>query len=105
MVNIYCSKEANKGDFLRDLGRLAGTARPCFIVGDFNVNFLRNPKDPIVTKILSCGFMQIVTAPTHIGGGLLDHVYTKRLKWEPEIILNFPYYTDHAAVTIVEPTD
>ena len=40
VVNIYCSKGANKNEFLRDLGSLASAPRPCFIVGDFNINFL-----------------------------------------------------------------
>ena len=105
VVNIYCSHGANKADFLKDLGSLAGAARPCFIIGHFNINFLRVPKETIVTKILSCGFKQIVESPTHIGGGLLDHVYVKRLLWEPELHLNFPHYTDHAAVSIIKPTD
>ena len=103
VVNVYCSQGANKAEFLKDLGSLAGMARPCFITGDFNVNFLREPKDTIVTKILSCGFKQIVRSPTHTEGGLLDHVYMKRVTWEPEVCLNFPYYTDHASISIVKP--
>ena len=103
VVNVYCTRGANKAEFLKDLGSLAGMARPCFITGDFNVNFLREPKDAIVTKILSCGFKQIVRSPTHTEGGLLDHVYMKRVTWEPEVCLNFPYYTDHASISIVKP--
>ena len=103
VVNIYRSQGADKTEFLRDLGGLAGAARPCFIIGDFNVNFLQDPKDMIITKIQSCSFKQIVQSPTHKEGGLLDHAYMKRLSWEPEVHLKFPYYTDHAAISIVRP--
>ena len=103
--NVYCSKGANKVNFLKDLGSLAGAARPCFIVGDFNINYLSVPKDPVVTKILACGFQQIVQNPTHVGGGLLDHVYTKRITWDPCLIINYPYYTDHGAVSIVNDSN
>merc|ERR1712105_322419 len=65
VINVYCSRGANKVDFLRDLGSLAAAQRPCFITGDFNINYLRDPKDSIVAKILSCGFSQIVKGHTH----------------------------------------
>ena len=103
IVNIYCSKGANKTEFLKDLGSLASAPRPCFIVGDFNINFLRDPKEQIIKKILSCGFKQIVNYPTHKAGGLIDHVYIKRLSWQPHTMINFPYYSDHGAISIFKP--
>ena len=103
LVNVYRSQGANKTDFLRDLGSLVQGIKPCFIVGDFNVNFLQEPKDPIINKITSNGFKQIVMDPTHIEGGLLDHVYIRRIPFEPHVYLNFPFYSDHAAVSVVKP--
>ena len=103
VVNIYCSNGANRSEFLQDLGSLAAAPRPCLIVGDFNIDFLHEPQGQIIKKILSCGFQQLVTHPTHIGGGLLDHVYVKRLSWEPQITINFPYYSDHGAISISNP--
>ena len=101
VINIYCSQGANKADFLKDLGGLACAARPTFMVGDFNMDFLHTPKSPIITKILSNGFRQIVTQPTHIEGGLLDHVYIKRISFEPMVLVHFPYYSDHGSLSIV----
>ena len=100
VVNLYCSNGANKANFLKDLGSLAGAARPTFIVGDFNINFLNKPQDAILKKILSTGFKQIVSQPTHLEGGLLDHIYFKRLPFEPKVIVNFPYYSDHGALSV-----
>ena len=100
VINVYCSRGANKVSFLNDLGKLARDPRPCYIVGDFNLNFMRDPQDQIIKKILSNGFKQIVSEPTHIAGSLLDHVYVKRVLHEPKIALNFLYYSDHAAVSV-----
>ena len=102
VINIYCSRGANKAEFLNDLGSLARGARPCFILGDFNINYFNDPKDMIIRKITSCGFDQLVEVPTHKEGGLLDHVYTKKLPWKVEIDVNHPYYSDHAAISIVK---
>ena len=101
IINIYCSHGANKGEFVKDLGSLARGPKPCIIVGDFNIDYLRGA-EAIINKITSCGFKQIVTTATHIKGGLLDHVYVKRLPWEPTIEMNFPYFTDHAAISVMK---
>lgn len=100
VINIYCSQIHNKAEFLRDLGTLAGPMRSGFIVGDFNVDFLQEPKAAVVSKILSHGFKQQVDHPTHIEGGLLDHIYHKGLSWEPKVDLQFPYYSDHSLISV-----
>ena len=102
VINIYRSQDANTGNFLKDLGGLVKGARPTFIVGDLNINYLQEPKAAIVSKILSNGFKQIVIHPTHVGGGLIDHVYARRLAFEPATMVSFPYYSDHGAVSIFQ---
>ena len=100
VINVYRSQGHNKVEFLRDLGSLAGPMRSGFIIGDFNVDFLHEPKDAVVSKILSCGFKQIVPHPTHLEGGLLDHIYHKGLSWEPKADIQFPYYSDHGLISV-----
>ena len=100
VINVYCSHGLNTVEFLRDLGSLAGSMKTGFIIGDFNVDFLHEPKAAIVRKILSHGFKQMVSHPTHMEGGLLDHAYHKGLSWEPIADLHFPYYSDHALISI-----
>ena len=39
VVNVYCSRGANRNNFLQDLGNMARGLSPIFIVGDFNLNF------------------------------------------------------------------
>ena len=100
VINVYLSRGANKANFLRDLGSLAKGSKPCLIVGDFNLDYLGNPNETIIKKITSCNFKQIVSTPTHIQGGLLDHVYVKHQDQEYQALVNFPYYSDHAIISV-----
>ena len=100
IINLYISRGANKREFLQDLGALAKGNKPCIIVGDFNINFLESPNELIITQITSNGFHQIVTLPTHEKGGLIDHVYIKNVREQIEVSLNFPFYSDHAAILV-----
>ena len=56
VINVYRSKGAETAHFLNDLGKLASGRKPCFLVGDFNINFLKEGQHPIVLKITSCAF-------------------------------------------------
>ena len=102
VINVYCSQGFNKTSFLKDLGALASGRKQCFIVGDFNINFLSQNEDLVIKKIISSGFKQIVTLPTHIAGSLLDHVYIRNSAVEYKIEVNFPFYSDHAAISIIQ---
>ena len=101
VINIYISRGANKAQFIQDLGSLARGPKPSIIVGDFNIDLLNHPEDSISKKIISCGFKQIVSSPTHIMGGLLDHIYIKKPTKNFQVVMNFPYYSDHASLSLV----
>ena len=100
IINVYRSAAACNNNFLRDLGKLALGTRPCYIVGDFNIHFDKKKLDPVITKICSNGFAQIIDFPTHIDGGVLDHVYIRKPTIKTETEISFPFYTDHAAILI-----
>ena len=102
VINLYISRGANKVDFLNDLGTLARGSKPCFITGDFNIDFLKNSNEAIIRKITSSKFKQIVTSPTHIEGGLLDHVYVRDHAHEYQANINFPFYSDHGAILVID---
>ena len=46
--------------------------------------------------------LQLVKIATHLEGGILDHVYVHNAKWPLEIDVNFRYYSDHAAVSVIK---
>ena len=98
---MYCSRGAAKQQLLKDLLSLLQGASDVIIVGDFNENFLRNPKSKLIEDMMSQGLSQLVETPTHIEGGLLDHVYVKDAR-RFETAMYFRYYTDHAAIAVVE---
>ena len=102
IVNVYCSQGFDKASFLKDLGALVRGRKQCFIVGDFNIDFLSCPKDAVISKITSSGFKQIITLPTHVSGSLLDHVYIRNPSAHYSEEINFPFYSDHAAISIVQ---
>ena len=103
VINVYQSKNANKLEFLKDLGCLARGTKACYIVGDFNIDFSVEPKDFVIRTILSNGFSQIVTTPTHLQGGLIDHVFCKNVSFEPQVRLSHCYYSDHALISVCKP--
>ena len=102
VLNVYCSQGCNKSNFLKDLGSLVRKDRPCFIVGDLNIDYSSNPNDIVIRMLEGKGFKQLVQSPTHLCGGTLDHIYVRNSKKNYKIQLNHPYYSDHAALSVAE---
>ena len=100
VINVYCSRGANKQHFFNDLMMLTRGTVNCMIVGDFNENFLQEPKTRLIQHMLANNLLQLVDTPTHSEGGLLDHVYVKGSSMTFNIDVNFRYYSDHAAITV-----
>ena len=77
--------------------------KPTLVTGDFNVCFRQNPNNVISRSLIGQGFSQLVTKPTHVLGGLIDHAYWKdnSESWQlPKIETYSPYYSDHDAVLV-----
>ena len=77
--------------------------KPTLVTGDFNVCFRQNPNNVISRGLIDQGFFQLVTKPTHVMGGLIDHAYWKDSgkSWQmPKIETYSPYYSDHDAVLV-----
>ena len=98
VINVYRSQGADTIAFINALDSLIIGCDYCYIVGDFNINFLEGCH-PIVRHILSHGFIQLVDSPTHEEGSLLDHAYVKS-NFTHKVHLHWPYYSDHAGVCI-----
>ena len=78
------------------MGSLAKESKSCFIVGDFNIDFLCNSNEVIIKTITSKGFSQIISTPTHLNGGLIDHIYMKYPDHDIKTDIDFPFFSDHA---------
>ena len=70
------------------------------ICGDFNFNFLKEPRHKIRVMLNQLGFQQVVRQPTTIYGSCLDQVYM-RTKLMFKYQLHYPYYSDHECVCIM----
>ena len=61
--------------FLEALGYMALSKEINVILGDFNKKYFDN--GPITQGLSAVTFVQLVKHPTHVRGGLIDHVYVK----------------------------
>ena len=74
-----------------------------FILGDFNINLLKDSNEKQMLKNHLQDFHQIVEGPTHVDGGLIDHVYIRNFllkDFSTESMRVFINLSDHDAVTM-----
>ena len=70
------------------------------ICGDFNLDLIDNPNNTFTKTLLNLGFKHLVTGPTHILGGQIDHVYFRLKGISIDLNkLHEIYYSDHSAIT------
>ena len=89
-----------KDQLLKDISNYIDTN--IVICGDFNLDLIDNPKNTFTKTLLNLGFKHLVTGPTHILGGQIDHVYFRSKENSISIDLNKLheiYYSDHSAIT------
>ena len=70
------------------------------VLGDMNIDLKKHPMNNLTKSLTNIGFQQLVLSPTHILGGILDHVYAY-CKTSAKCTLSkiHPlYYSDHDAV-------
>ena len=92
LLNIYrFSSEANLMKFTEQVHSLLDGSRAQIVVGDFNINLLKNPQNPFTCSLEQMGFRQLVTRPTHVLGGLIDHVYF----YSPNMLVTCTLYKHH----------
>ena len=101
IIGVYRSNDGKIRDLLKEIGLMVMEKKFCVIGGDFNINILNNRYSYLTDELNKLGFTQIVKKPTHIDGGLIDHIYVRQGKdkifsW---ILEHFPkYYSDHAGL-------
>ena len=98
IINVYRSEGADTSSFMNHLKSLVQNCNACYIVGDFNINFIEINHAIGQWLHLQC-FEQLVLSPTHENGSLLDHAYIKS-EFNHQVLLHWPYYSDHAAIRI-----
>ena len=98
IINVYQFVGAsNLSDFFKTIEFCEKYAIPILIMGDFNVNLLKQKHAAYVQQLQK--FTQHVKQPTHTEGGLIDHVYSSLFESSDSscklVNQTYGYFTDH----------
>jgi hypothetical protein len=108
LINIYrFSNDTNISLFTEVVLPLLDTSRTQVIVGDVNIDLLKIPQNPFMECLEQSGFQQIVTRPTHVLGGLIDHVYFYSPNRNASCTLHkyhTVFWSDHSCQSIILKT-
>ena len=108
LINVYrFAESANVKEFTEKLlSNISGYLEQSVVIcGDINVDLINNENNIFTKTLTELGFHHLLTGPTHILGGAIDHVYF-RYKNDGDISielnkLHSVYYTDHDSVTFI----
>ena len=103
IIFVYISKEANSGDYIKDIENLiANSNYPTVLIGDVNWKATQQ-SHPMYKFMTSKNFTQLVQEPTHIHGNTIDHVYvnTPMKALNVQVYVEPLYYiSDHVALFV-----
>ena len=104
VINVYRSNGLDNKEMIDDLKSIINMNKTTIVAGDFNLCFINQRTNSIITFLEDHGFSQFVTQATHLMGGHIDHVYSYHDPnvFDVNILMYSPYYTcqDHDAVFI-----
>ena len=84
--------------------RLIEPSKICIVSGDLNLKFLTDSNNVIINALQRLKFTQFIDQPTHIQGGIIDHLYMRQphIYREVEIISDLVavFYSDHIGIQI-----
>ena len=102
LISVYrYSENSNIRGFTDQVLNCFNLSKIVIILGDINIDLKKDPMNIFTKSLTTMGFKQLVLQPTHILGGILDHVYAY-CPFSSKCSLNriHPlYYSDHDAVT------
>ena len=104
VINVYRSEKADTKSFLKDLIEIMD-GKQSIVLGDFNLCFLSENGHTIFKFFKECGFVQLVTDPTHMKGRMIDLVFVdddiflQKVKFK--LSQCSPFFTDHDVIKIL----
>ena len=104
IISVYrYSEHCILNGFTEKILQLVDRKKTVVIVGDMNIDLNKNPNNLFTKTLKNSGFAQLVNQPTHILGGMIDHVYFySPLQVTCRINKIHPvYYSDHDAITFI----
>ena len=97
---FYRKKESSLSMFYDDLSALVNSYTIHVLMGDFNLTYYE--KKQLLNQALS-DYTMIVSQPTHIDGGLLDHVYVRKdflNDFDVTCLVKCVFFSDHDALKV-----
>ena len=96
IISLYRSQE-EKGEIVQYVSKMISVETPTIILGDMNLNLLKENSHPIIKYFKEMSFSQHVQSATHQKGGMIDLVFAS-----PHFIQHIisvhqisNYYSDH----------
>ena len=104
IIAVYrFSDGGNYSECVEALIDLINMSKTTVIVGDINIDILSEPQNQFTAALTSLGFIQKVTSPTHLLGGLIDHIYVRDGDHNSGIVCDVTlhplYFSDHDATS------
>ena len=98
---MYRSQEEN-GEIVKHISKLISAENPTIILGDMNLNLLKENHHPLIQYLQEMKFSQQVHSATHQKGGLIDLVFVSYHfnNNSTSIHQQGIYYSDHDRVHI-----
>jgi hypothetical protein len=95
------SENSNIHEFAEEVVNILNLSRTVIICGDININLDKFPQNKFSKSLFNLGFIQLVNSPTHILGGIIDHVYFYSSNMSScSLYKIYPvYYSDHDAIS------
>ena len=108
LINVYrFSGENSIIQFTEEVLPLLDLERTQIIVGDMNIDLLKTSHNFYSHSLEQKGFEQMVRRPTHVLGGLIDHVYFYSPKMEASCTLykqHTVFWSDHTCQSLMLQT-
>ena len=101
VISVYRSQEEPLVSLTNQVEALLDPHKTTLVVGYFNFCY-KNSQNEFSNFMSHSKFNQLVEAPTHVEGGLLDHAYFKFVGDERKATVELcsNYYSDHDTVTV-----
>ena len=105
LINVYRFSEGNSIiQFTEEVLPFLDATRTQIIVGDMNIDLMKNSQNLFTCNLEQKGFQQLVGEPTHVLGGLIDHVYFYSPKMEASCTLykqHTVFWSDHTCQSLM----
>ena len=83
---------------------MISTDKIVIICGDFNLRYQNETSHFIIQELLNMNFTQQIDHPTHINGGIIDHLYLYWPEDYEDVIITWefigPFYADHFGISV-----